>query len=547
MNSKPEKKKYVRNLQALRKPISACVVIPPVFDFYFTRHRFSGMGAEVVKKLLNENGCDVRFFNFPIQSKKGAREPLPAALDFLAPHIIENETGKLSFFTRYQRFGPLIADCAAQVVQSAPELVFISCFAFCYASPALELASRIRALDPRVVIVMGGAGVSAYPEFFIKHPNIDFVITGEAEISIPAFVCAIKSGVSDFSMVPNFFYKTGNKVIAPMLRKETTAKEIAFVLKKTGETKKSIYYTTSLSRGCPKKCRFCSNFLCHGREFRKVPVNTVKEALSLIDLTPEINSKTVHVNFEDDNLLLDPKYFLTVLDIFKSRFSDICFSAENGMDYTMLTPDLVKTLISYGVKQFNLSVASVDSDILESENRNSRFSRYAEIVKNLDQHHISCITYYICGFKKDTKETVVSTIAWLAAHPTRLGISLFYPVPGIPDYEDFGFFDTLAPGLCAGSSAFPWNGSLSTGELVTAFRLSRFVNLLKSDPMPEIEASLIKKSFKEQRLFTIVKEGPRKLIVPVLNADDEMVNLFFDAVKDLPINPLTITAQSQHR
>lgn len=540
MNNEPEKIKFIRDRQTLAKSISACVVIPPVFDFYFTRHRFSGLGAEVVRKLLIQNDCDVRFFNFPILSKKGARESLPAEFDFLTPHITENETGKLSFFTRYQRFGPSFSQCAAEVVQAAPELVFISCFAFCYASPALELAGRIHALDPRIVIIMGGAGVSAYPEFFIKHPHVDFVITGEAEISIPAFVRAVKSGAGDFSMVPNLFYKTGNKVIAPILIKRTTAQEIAFVLKKTGETKKSIYYTTSLSRGCPKKCRFCSNFLCHGREFRKVPVNTVKQELSLILSSQNEVGKTVHVNFEDDNLLLDPDYFLNILDIFKSRFFDICFSAENGMDYTMLTPDLVKTLISYGVKQFNLSVASVDGDILKSENRNSRFSRYEEIVKILDQHHISCITYYICGFKKDTKETVVETIAWLAAHPTLLGISLFYPVPGIPDYDDSGFFDTVVPGLCAGSSAFPWNGSLSTGELVTAFRLSRFVNLLKSDSVSEIEASLINRSFKEQRLFTFIKENRRNSIVPVLNADDEMVKLFFNTVKNLPLNPCAV-------
>ena len=87
----------------------------------------------------------------------------PGELDFLTLHIIENEVGKLSFFTRYQRFGPPLPECAVQVVQSAPDVVFISCFAFCYAYPALELARQIGILHPHVVIVMGGAGVSAYP------------------------------------------------------------------------------------------------------------------------------------------------------------------------------------------------------------------------------------------------------------------------------------------------------------------------------------------------------------------------------------------------
>ncbi len=514
------------------EPMRVCVVIPPVFDFYFTRHRFSGLGGEILKKLLIENGWNACFYNFPVQSKKGARQTLPTELDFLAPHIIEDEVGKLSFFTRYQRFGPPLSECAIQVVKSAPDIVFISCFAFCYASPALELARQIRILHPQVVIVMGGAGVSAYPEFFIRNPNVDFAVTGEAEVSIPEFLHVIKSGARDFSRIPNLFSKSNGRIIKPLSKKQTTAKEISFVLKKTGESKDANYYTTSLSRGCTKKCRFCSNFLCHGKEFRVIPVNTVKKALSLIDHTPKDSCKTVHINFEDDNLLLDPKYFLTIIDVFKSSFSDVCFSAENGMDYTLLTPDLVEMLIDKGMKQFNLSIATVHADILESENRKAWFSRYEEIVKILDSYDIPCITYYICGFKKDTKASVISTIAWLAAHPTRLGISLFYPVPGIPDYQNSDFFDTIPPGLCAGSSAFPWNGSLSTAELVTAFRLSRFANLIKSKPVSEMEKALIEKSYKKRRLHTIVKEGKRRSIVPVPNADDEMVKLFFDAIKD---------------
>ena len=529
MNLKRKKSALVSKIKM--ESMRACVVIAPVCDFYFTRHRFSGLGGEILKKFLIENGCDVRFFNFPVQSKKGARQPLPRELDFLAPHIIENEVGKLSFFTRYQRFGPQLPECAKKVVQSKPDIVFISCFAFCYANPALELAKQIRIIDPHIVIVMGGAGVSAYPEFFIKNPNVDFAVTGEAEVSILAFLRVIKSGGGDFSRIPNLFSKSNGTVIEPLLKKQTAAKEIAFVLKKTGESKNAIYYTTSLSRGCPKTCRFCSNFLCHGREFRVIPVDTVKKALSLIDHTPKDSGKTVHINFEDDNLLLNPKYFLTIIDVFKTKFSNVSFSAENGMDYTMMTPDLVKILIDKGMKQFNLSIATVHADILESENRKAWFSRYETIIKTLARHDIPCITYYICGFKKDTKASVVSTIAWLAAHPTRLGISLFYPVPGIPDYQDLNFFDTIPPGLCAGSSAFPWNSSLSTKELVTAFRLSRFVNLLKSKPESEMEQALIEKSYTKQRLYTIIKEGKCRSIVPVPNTDDEMVKLFFDAIK----------------
>jgi anaerobic magnesium-protoporphyrin IX monomethyl ester cyclase len=509
-------------------PLRACIAVPPVFDFYFTRHRFSSLGSEILTNILKNNGCEVQLFNFPLQKKKGRQLQLPKALEYLKPHIIENETGSLAFFTRYQRFGPMLDQCADQVIAFLPDIVFISCFAFCYADPALELASLIRARHPKTAIAIGGAGVSAYPDFFIGNPNIDFALIGEAEVSVSPFLNALKSNSKDFTEVPNFYHKNNGIIIAPLIRKQTEADEIAFILKKTHATPSAVYYTTSLSRGCPKKCRFCSNFLCHGREFRIIPIKKIQQGLSELSMNPEDCDKTIYVNFEDDNLLLAPEYFLNVLKIFKEKFSRIFFLAENGVDYTKLTPELVKKLIIHGMKQFNLSIASTHLPILAEEQRDATFPLYEKVLQILETHQIQSITYFICGFKKDSKKTVSANIAYLAKLPTRIGISLFYPVPGIFDFTDKTIFNKHPPFLCAGSSAFPWNHSLSTAELVTAFRLCRFVNLLKSDIQSKDEEALIKKITQEKQLYTLVKKGRARSIVPVDNADHDMVSLFFD-------------------
>jgi len=511
-----------------KKPFKATIAIPPVFDFYFTPHRFSGLGCEILTNLLVNNGCKVQLFNFPNLQKKGRTVPLPKELHFLKPHIIENETGSVSFFTRYQRFGPPLEQCANQVIATEPDIVFISCFAFCYADATLKLAACIRGSKPDIVIVVGGAGVSAYPDFFIRNPNIDFALNGEAEISMPSFLNAMKLNSTDFSWVPNLYHKDNGKIIAPLIKKQTGPEEIEFVLKRTHASAKAIYFTTSLSRGCPKKCRFCSNFLCHGRKFRIIPIKKIQQGLSELSINQEDCDKTVYINFEDDNLLLAPEYFLNVLKVFRKKFTRTFFLAENGVDYTKLTPKLVKELVNLGMKQFNLSIASTHLPILAKEQRDATFPLYEKTLQILDKYQIQSITYFICGFKKDTKQTVAANIAYLAKLPTRIGISLFYPVPGLPDFMDKAIFDKHPPFLCAGSSAFPWNHSLTTAELITAFRLSRFVNLLKSEIKSTDEKRLIQKITKEQRLYTIVKKGAIRTIVPVNNSDQDMVRLFFN-------------------
>ncbi|MDO9264267.1 MAG: cobalamin-dependent protein, partial [Desulfosalsimonadaceae bacterium] len=336
MNDRPpDPEMAISEKMAAARPLKACIIIPPVFDFYATPHRFSGLGVEIVSNCLEACGCSVQVLDFPMQRKKGAPIPLPAALRFIIPHLMAQEEGKLSFFTRYQRFGPLMSDCADQIIKISPDMVFIACFAFCYAEAALELAARIRAINPNMPIIAGGAGVSAYPEFFIRDSHVDFALTGEAEVAIPGFLHAFRSDDRDFRTVPNLYQKTDGRITPPVNKKQTTAQEIAFVLKKTGETKKAIYLTTALSRGCPKTCRFCSNFLCHGRKFRIIPADTIRDALAHMPL-PADTGKTVTINFEDDNLLLAPDYFLEIMDIFRTRFSGfagVSFLAENGVDH----------------------------------------------------------------------------------------------------------------------------------------------------------------------------------------------------------------------
>ncbi len=509
------------------KILKAAVVVPPVKDFYTTRHRFSGLGAAVLCRCLKQAGCQVVCFDFPLHGKKPAILELPEAVAYLRPYLVEDETGKLSFFTRYQRFGPDIAHCADQVMAFLPDLVFISCFAYCYARETLDLARSIRNLSPRVSLIVGGAGVSAYPEFFLRESAVDFAVTGEAEISIGPLLASIRAGQRDFSRVPNLYWKTGGALIAPRNRVFTEAEDIVFVMRKTREIANAIYLTTSLSRGCPKSCRFCSNFLCHGHKFRTIPADTVRSGLSSVELSEDQRGKTLFINFEDDNLLFAPDYFFEIINIMKVRFPGALFLAENGLDYTRLTPDLAERLIACGMRQFNLSISSIDAAILDREERKAELPKYIALVQRLADLNIPCITYFICGFAGDSVETVVSNMVFLAGLPTRIGISLFYPVPGIPDFEDRQGFDNIEPLLCAGSSAYPWNRSMTISQMITAFRLCRFINLFKSERRTEADNRLLMRIINEKTLYTTVRTSRESMEIAVPNVDKDMIDLFF--------------------
>jgi len=70
------------------------------------------LGARTAAALLAKAGHAVSLFNFPMFRKKGKPFPLPAGLGHLAGLVMPEEGGPVSFFTRYQHFGPTFAECA---------------------------------------------------------------------------------------------------------------------------------------------------------------------------------------------------------------------------------------------------------------------------------------------------------------------------------------------------------------------------------------------------------------------------------------------------
>jgi len=510
---------------------TACVVVPPITDFYFTPHRFSALGARIAAEILRRAGWDVTLLIFPTMGRfvRGKPLPLPPWLTYLDEVLLPGERGPLSFFTHLKRFGPPMEYCADMILSMSPSVVFVSLFAFAYADSAKELAATLKRKNPGQHIVIGGAGATVAPWYFREDGSaIDEIIGGEAELSLrewtgsdrdtresrnPEIALAVVGGrgrSSDFSQ------PTG-------VGSADTAAERAG----------TIAVTTVLSRGCPKQCAFCANHLCHGREFRLVPADGIVAAF---DQLP--SGSRITINFEDDNILFARGYFLEILGRLKHRFGTPRFSAENGLDYTLLDVRTVKALVDLGFEQFNLSLGSADPILLEKNRRPHQIDRLRETLLEISRLGKSAITYFICGLPGDTTGSVVESLQLICGLPTRSGISLFYPVPGLPGFEDPDVFGSMPAGLCAGSSAFPWTGALTTSQMVTAFRLSRLVNMLHDEkegklPQTAPENELLEAVRGQKRLLTVERSshGVRTIVPPGI--DREMEKLFFEGAEDL--------------
>lgn len=102
--------------------------------------------------------------------------------------MIQGEVGPSSYFTTYKRFGPDYSSAAEAILANSPDIVFISCFAFCYALSTIRLAEELKKKKiKKIPIVLGGAGAAVFPEYFERTGLFDSVLKKEAEQAIPKF------------------------------------------------------------------------------------------------------------------------------------------------------------------------------------------------------------------------------------------------------------------------------------------------------------------------------------------------------------------------
>jgi len=486
------------------------VVSPSISDFYFTQRRHTSLGARLLCDTLEALGHEAILVDFPATAQKPRRITLPAELSYLEDFIVEDEYGPTSFFRYYQRLGPAPHEQANAVARLVPDAVMISSFAFAYADDAIAFARELHDLLPGLPIVAGGPGPTVHPDYYLGVPIV--------EPEEPA-----ETGISSVACGPA-------EVVAPIVLDSLEHDSLPSVLSAQPATGADVRFaaalvngvlTTSVTCGCPRRCRFCSIHLTHGSRFATIDPSSFAHGLETF-----ADSAVEAVNFEDDNLVADTAFLEEILSVVARTFPGRELRAENGLDPGFLNPALVDRLAKAGFRHLNLSMGSYDPSALEAESRHLTGAIIPEITECAGRLGLSSTVFWICGLATDTCESVIETLDFVSRLPAASGISLFYPVPGLAGFTDRSRFPRGAALRAKGSSAFPWNESLSTRQMITAFRLSRFLSVL-SLPKPDgLARDIIDRSRTTRTLHTL-RRGKRGHPVPVPELDESLVARFF--------------------
>jgi len=432
----------------------------PIKDFYISPLRLT---PDILKHLRNIiKPYDTVTFDVIKNIKHKINVPIE--IKYLKKYMTD-DFSLYSFFKSYYSFGDVNNFNHKIFEKFRPDVIIITSFAFCYFDSFNEMVNYLKK-KYNIPIICGGSGPSSYPEYYIKNSEADYVIAGPAEITLKKLLDYIKAG-NKKNNIENVYTKSNNNSLVNIDKKYDF---LPFINIKNLKERSIIQIQAT--RGCPKKCSYCSVHFTSGSEYLKSDKNDIINQINKLN----IKNKKIHINFEDDNISYDKKYFLSLINEIKDKYKDAAFSFENGLDFSTLDKGMIDELIKNGLTQFNVSLTSSNIKMLNNLKREYTLNNFDNFLKLITGYNLPVIVYFISGLPDDNWHNILNTILYLASKNVIIGISNFYPVPNTSEAKKIK--TALLPVVCKASSFYSYS-KMSKKDLVTFFIISRFINSIK--------------------------------------------------------------------
>ncbi|MDZ7290618.1 MAG: B12-binding domain-containing radical SAM protein [candidate division KSB1 bacterium] len=463
------------------------LIQPPIEDFYQTTIRTLPVGLLYLAASLIQTGILVEVLDCQATDKKQTLE-VPREFAYLKRYYRPGNLSPFKLFSHYRHYGLPWEEIRERIRAAQADVIGISSLFTPFYREALRVAAIAKELDPVRPVIMGGAHVNACPEQMLANPNVDFILLGEGERTLPELVAALGDGrLSAVDSIYGVGYKTNGRLHLPeqgdLIEDIETlpfpARELIDPARYTLGGKRLTMLVTS--RGCPYHCTFCSIFLTAGRQYRTRSINSVIDEMKLC----RERFGTEIFDIEDDNFSFDQKRAAKILAAIREEFGEgqIELLAMNGITAANASESLVEEMKRAGFRALNLALVTSDKQQQRAIKRPGSTSHFDYVVQKADEVGLRMVNYVILGLPDSTLEEMLDSIIHLMQRPVLIGPSVFYATPGTESYRQ-----CLERGLLPSpelalqrSTCFPVETpNFVRRDLVTLFQLTRFLNFIKS-------------------------------------------------------------------
>lgn len=269
------------------------------------------------------------------------------------------------------------------------DLMFISAMSLQQES-VRNILSKCR--DARVRVVAGGPLFTAWPE---KFEDIDFLVLGEAELTLPVFLKDLEAGN------PRHIYTS--EEWADISR---TPKPLWSLI----DIKKYSSMNIQFSRGCPFNCEFCEIIVLYGHKPRLKSTEQIIEELDSLYNTGWRSS----VFFVDDNFIgnkerLKKDVLPALIEWSQKKGHPFTFHTEASINLAD-DDELMWLMAEAGFDMVFIGIETPNQESLTECNKNQNKNRnLLECIDRIQTHGLQVQGGFILGFDNDP-DTIFDTV-----------------------------------------------------------------------------------------------------------------------------------------
>ncbi|MCL6473099.1 MAG: B12-binding domain-containing radical SAM protein, partial [Firmicutes bacterium] len=331
-----------------------------------------------------------------------------------------------------------LADVKQKIITAKPDAVLIGAFTSSV-NTAIDTLRLVKSIDASILTVLGGIHASFLFEEILERNNfVDFIVRGEGEITIVELLNALNENLRLLG-VAGIAYRDNGRIIATGGRELIDDLDTLIPAWDLIDWEDYSYKVTGRrlgligsSRGCPYKCRFCSQHLFWKGMYReRSPEHFVREV--------EYLHRTYGIGMfmlADEYTTYNRTRWEKILDLLLEKNLDIHFSMETRADDILRDKDILWKYRSAGFVHVYVGVETVKQQILNYYDKGLTVEQTKEAIRLLNEAGIISECSFILGDLGETEESIDLTLTQsLKINPDFAHFLLITPWPYTRLYE----------------------------------------------------------------------------------------------------------------
>lgn len=325
------------------------------------------------------------------------------------------------------------------------------------------LIPLLKEINSKAPVISGGGLATSNPELLFKNTSVDFIVTGEGELTMLELVRSFRNG-EPAENIPGVCHRHGSgSACGPPRTNIPVLDTLPFpawdllpmdiylgnpiwgdIAANSSGFRQDVTVNRSMniisSRGCPFSCKYCYHLFGQSSYRFRSAGNIAAEIEALVDCYG-----VDFIGFVDDNMMASTRNLLEFCDLMEARRFPVTWGCHGRV--SSAKPDILKRMAETGCVWIGYGIESGSQKILDAMNKKTTVERARQAVIDTRAAGIFPNTTFIFGYPGESRKTVQQTVDFKRSLDIQCGSFFATPYPGtqlweevqhlIPDQEAF--------------------------------------------------------------------------------------------------------------